>query len=194
MLIMESAALRLGLKEEEHMKTLAAVLVLVVAAASFGGVVFSPEKQDVKPGEPAVFILTVENAEQFNGADIVVGSDDVLSMSFVYSETWKSSMPGGWPSAGANPAGVYASDLYLTGNNVIGGFFNSLELGTLTIDTTGLKNGIYTLKIDSDFDGFFSSLSTGEGLYSSASFSVPEPATMALLALGGLLIARRRQA
>ncbi|MCL2330033.1 MAG: hypothetical protein FWC56_01885 [Phycisphaerae bacterium] len=173
-------------------KVLAASLVLAMAATSFGSVVFTLQNDlPIQEFVPVVFTVSVENSTPFNAMDLVVGSDSDLSMAFEYSAAFKAAMPNTIP---AMEAGVYASDLYMYGSNTTNGSSLSLVVGTLTI--AGLPEGTYGIKVDSDYDGLFSSLSFGANqspLFGSASFNVvPEPAS-ALLLLAGLPLLRRRK-
>jgi hypothetical protein len=177
------------------MKKLAAVLMVVVGTSNVfaGRVDFSPVSATVNPGEMASFdvSISVESLEAFDSASLVVGSND-LGIGFSYAESWidQQALP---PSAPVS-AGIYPHDLFF------GGFLSaavpSALVGTLTADTTGLAPGDYTVIVDSGADFDTSSLglvAASESLFGSATVTVvPEPATLALLGIGGIAVLRRR--
>ena len=121
-------------------------IFLVIAlgtSSAFGGIVsFDPVTVDVQAGETTTLEVTVAGAtSMFDTADILIGSDDLTLVDFVYSAAWEDAFQNVTPP---NPsgAGFYAaSDLFLGGNNPQLLDFPSLLVGTLTIDTTGLDPG-----------------------------------------------------
>lgn len=179
------------------MKKVAAIWVGVLFLNSYafaGFVSFDPEKASVLPGEPAVFGVTLvsDTLGDIQGADVVLGSDDV-AFGFQYSDEWGSAMVN---VSTPSPLGIFPFDLFVGGNGPLPIGLSSILLGTVTVETTGLAEGQYSIFVDSSRDGFSSiGLGTtfdpisGTGLIN----VVPEPMTLSLLGLGALALLRRRR-
>ncbi len=183
------------------MKKLAAVLLVVFATSNVlaGTVTFTPlTSTSVLEGETIRFEIGVEPTgfDSFNLVGITTGSDDGLQiMSLDFSQEWADAQAFP-PPIPAEPAGSYASDLFF------GGFLStpapSFTIGTLTVGTTGLATGDYQILVDGDADvglSFIALDAAEELLFGSAGVTVlvPEPATLALLGLGGIAVLRRRR-
>lgn len=205
------------------MKTLvSAVLVLVVAASSFGAMVtLTPTTPTsvVGPSTGTVkYDVTISSADVFNGFDLTLATDATNTankLTFAYATNFVTDSVGqtyGWDikgsSANATAPGArsgMAKEIYTFGALTSSDSDNgatlyagpSLKIGTLTVPLTGLANGDYHIYVIGGLtgDGIGKDGAVDTFTSTSAAFSVtPEPATMALLALGGLLVARRRHA
>jgi len=179
------------------------LLLLLLLPLSFAGTamgasaVFSPGSVSAprEPGSTAVFDIGIECGLPggFNLADVVIGSDDLPAdrgrLHFSYSDAWRLKFANVSPSRTA--VGVYAQDIYVGGNNPtsVGG---SCSLGTLTVDTGGLKDGDYRIRIDGSFDGIsgVGFNDTVEPLVGVATIHIPEPASLLILVLGGWVCRR----
>jgi len=179
------------------MKILSAVLVLVAAASSFGAVISFTGAPTVAPGGSlpvAVFGSVADVPASGFAAVINVG----LTTS---GGTESFAFDGGLPTGSNFTKTVTGNG---TASVLVNGFYtsalvdiaNGTKLGTLTI-TAPTAAGQYVVSTTGDLnyynadeESYFTTPVSG-----SFAFTVtPEPATMALLALGGLLIARRRHA
>jgi len=139
----------------------------------------------VTAGEDAVFSITVsvESLTEFDAADLVIGSDDVTDLTFSYSDAWMAAMSSVAPVSYDNS--LYLQDALLSSNNStpVGA---SLLVGTLTVDTTGLADGDYIVKVDPSVDGFSALWLSGvdDPLAGSGMVHVvPEPFSLALLSM-----------
>lgn len=179
------------------MKTLATVMVLAMAAASFGGVVRFVGPTEISVGTPVVFGIQIESTGVFSGTDIAFSTNDIAyeNFSFQFGAYPWNILTG--PQAGFGLTGK-TTEYYVGGVNTTATAVTGpvLDFGTLTL--SNLTEGIYSIDILGAGIDLISGAGSADGvddLMGTVSFTVtPEPATMALLALGGLLIARRRQA
>ena len=173
-----------------------------LARQAVGGIVtFSPNFQAPVPGEVVRMTLTLVatgDVTTISGADVVIGSHEV-PFTFAYSDEWLGVM-GRLPPP--DPAGFYDGwDFFVGGSTPTIGVGSSIELGTVSIGTASLAEGVYTIEVNTDFDGFsdifrgilgqpfVSEPLQGQGVFY---VGVPEPATVGLLAWGVAAIARRR--
>jgi hypothetical protein len=128
-------------------------LVLLAASSSFGAIaVFIPEVREVPP-EPATFGITVEleTLSDFNLADIVIGINAPANLSFEYSDDWNAAFSNVSPVT--LNVGFYTRDIFVGGNNSTALGVTSLDLGTLSVDTSALPPGTYDVTIDNSYDG-----------------------------------------
>jgi hypothetical protein len=178
------------------MKTLMISLcgILVVASTSFGAtVIFDPAVAICPMNQPFVFNVSLQGPAAFSSADMnFIADAGTLSFTAGGPVAW------GGTRVTANAANDITASFWMSAAGTNSGAATA-TVGTLTIDITGLPVGIYHIVVNGDVDGVsymgFNTLDpeaiTGVGTFL---IGIPEPATMALLALGGLLVARRRHA
>lgn len=179
------------------MKKVAAVLAVVcMCSSAFGGTIgFTPGEVTLRPSDPRVFTLDMgvgtTTVGMMDSADVFVGSDDLAITDFVFAdfsrfffenEANTQFYPSGW-KFGYFGLAADSTDFLL---------------GELTVDATGVPNGVYEVVVDAARDGNRSAF-TGGGVTDLIETSVatvtiiPEPATISLLALGALALIRRRK-
>jgi len=187
------------------MKNVAVTALLIGflgSSAMAGTISFGPDSAVVinpGAGDSTVvdFGLTVTDggiAVGFNSINVVVGSEDLAVTGFALNPTGITT----FFTNGAADNSVYASGWAF-------GYFggaapdsNNQFLGTLTVDAAGLAAGTtYFVTIDNTLDSNQSKLTAAsnvEPFFGQASITVvPEPATLALLGIGGLATAMRRR-
>ncbi len=192
-------------------KGIVLVLVGVMAATSaHAGTVGFFGPTDILPGTPAAQYSVVVDSSDLTGFDTIsmtIGSPDGFGLSFDYDPLFLAQTRA--PTTVPGPVGIYgalvpgATDVGLTAYRGLGPLWNAPVLvGTLTVDFTSLIPGDAPfIGIDSAFEvaslgSAVSLLANGpnqELLSGSVIFFVPEPATLGLLALGGLATALRRR-
>ncbi|MCP4591094.1 MAG: PEP-CTERM sorting domain-containing protein [bacterium] len=179
----------------------AVAVVLLLAAPSFGGYAdFTPAIVDnVIAGTPIIVDvdLVEDGLGDFDAAFALIGSDSATNLSFSFSTDWTTEFSTTYGPTNAD-GGLYAQGVYVGGEG--GSGVGGITMGTLTIDTTGMLDGDYTVEIDSGYDDDTSGLYSGYGeeedfedLYGVFDFTiVPEPSGLALMALGVVAMLRRR--
>ena len=193
------------------MKSVTATLSVIVLSVSraFGGIVtFDPPAVDILPGDIGIdvffdvsvgiegpdidgfdsfdlFFWPISDPYSLEMASFVFSPEAIAAFSFLYSDS------SGWPP--------YDYQLIIGGNSAGGTVGTSMFLGTLTVDTSGLSEpgDSTTLQVDAQYEidnlGFrmsllgdnFGDITGMESLYGSAAITIiPEPGTLALLAVG----------
>lgn len=175
------------------------VVALVLGARLAPGAVATfdpPHVQPVTPGQDVSFNITVavDSLAVFNWAEAVIGIEEDVALAFEYSDEWYAAWPPGNVSPPVYDVGVYVRDVYVgaDGDTPID---RALALGTVTVGTTGLPDGTYTVMIDSSDDVSALGLdAVWEDLDGMGTFYIPEPASLLfLLCAVGLLRGPRRK-
>ena len=180
------------------MKRMAACLVVsgFAASSAMGGTVrFDLVVKDLNIHVYDVSIASTE-FETFNSADLLIGSDKPLGLTFVYDQAFFDSAAP--PPADPMGFGVYPADSFQGGFNA-SGWMAPLLIGQLTVDTGGSREA-NVIQVSNAYENEL--LGTGlsqvlsgvvpeplEGM-----IKIPEPATLMLLGFGGLAVLRRRRA
>jgi len=160
----------------KNTQILSRAFLLLSATATFGATAtFVPlSPTTVPPGTVVSYevTLSVVSLASFDAADVIIGSPTASDLSFVYSPEWDQAFLN--ITGPLTNVGFYSHDVFVGGNNpaAVG---TSLKLGVVTIGTTGLTPGIYTVQIDPAVDGGVSKLSRGDlrdALSGSANFTV----------------------
>ena len=176
-------------------------MFVAVPALGVGTATFNPPVVNVPAGTPAVFdILITSGVGNFDAADLIIGVDNLggavpgITL-FEYDPAWVSAFASiiDPPQYGSGTFPAYVDFAYVGGSNQasVGA---SVMLGSIALDTTGLPNGDYPVRIDSN-DGF-SELTlggVGEDLSGYGTIHIPEPGSLALLGLGMVVGLRRRR-
>ncbi len=173
----------------------ALALIGVTTASLAATATFDPPLVEIQAGTPALFdvYVAVESLSAFDAADILIGSDEVPDVSFTYSPDWEAAMAG-FVTPITYDTGTYGQDVFVGGFSIAGAIQGGLWVGTLTVETTGLAEGDYPIVVDGTADGMSRLTLAGnwEPLSGAGTVRIPEPATLALLAFGALVLARRR--
>ncbi len=183
------------------MKNVAVALLLVGfigSVASAATVGFDAPETVLNPGDSRIVEMTLtvtEAAGAFDALNIKIGSDDLTITNFTPDIVDVFVFPGFL---------VNKADTSVYPSGWVFGYFgtesntpNAQMLGTLTVDTTGLADGTYTVQINPERDNGFSALGVAgvadlvSGLATIT--IVPEPATLALLGIGGVATVLRRR-
>jgi hypothetical protein len=193
-------------------KGLGAVAALALATSSaLAGTVSFSGPSTITPGSMAQFQVSVESSSLsgFDTVNMIIGSLDGLGLSFLLDPAFVASTT--LPPAAPAEVGIYAAvvptarDIGFGGNRFASPAWAApLLIGTLTVDTSALAPGASAfVGIDTQFEtdllgspaSLVASGASQDPLTGGVEISiVPEPATMLLLGIGGLVAARRRLA
>ena len=171
------------------------VLALVTTSSFAATATFTPVgPTQVPAGTNVIFdvTVTVGTLSGFDAADVVIGASNAFDLSFAYSAQWTSAF-----STVSNPSfdvGFYPQDVFVGGNNPTSVGTTKL-LGTVTVDTTGLVDGVYQLRIDNATDSVSTLARAGsaEPLNGSVNFivaaiPVPTAGTWGVVAMSLLVL------
>lgn len=172
-------------------------------AGTTGTVRYDLITPDGVPGADQAFDVSVQTPDTgIDALDIVMAARDASgiqssAMSFAFDSAFANAfnftLVADGPPVGSGRAFASANG-GLVGQDIL--------VGRLTIDTTGLPLGTYEIFTDNDAEGIFGpdGISNAQvngvktPLFGAGSFNiVPEPATLGLLAIGGLAVLRRRK-
>jgi len=147
--VLSARAARDSRRRTAH-RSLAALVVLAASSAWGASATFTPLGDiAVAPGIPVQYsvIISAQTLPGFDAADIVIGSNHARDVAFAYSAVWQTAFLNVTPPT--PDLGLYKQDVFVGGNNP-SSVGQSLVLGIVTVDTTGMIEGSYEVRIDAD--------------------------------------------
>lgn len=140
-------------------KGIVAWLLGVAASSALAATVtLTPQgPSTVRPGQLVTFDLVISTGTlpSFSGADVVIGSNEAAGLSFAYHTEWQEAFSNVSPVT--VDVGFYKHDVFVGGNNPTS-VGTSLSLGVVTIETAGLAEGTYEVRVDPVIDQDISKL------------------------------------
>lgn len=133
------------------------LLLITVAAICAGGwstpvsaatATFTPVGSTVVvPGTSVIFELAVavESLPRFDAADIIIGSDEATDIEFVFGAAWRAAFTVVLPVL--RDVGFYVQDVFVSSNTAATEPMQ-IVLGTVTVNTTGMSEGTYEVRIE----------------------------------------------
>ena len=166
-----------------------------LSVAVAGSVAFLPSQQVVESGGLASFELHVgsEDLGDWDNLRLHIGSDHLEFDGYVWNPHFEASLV----IAGVDLRNLGFYEHELSVYSLLNAGTDHVGVGTVSMSTEGLLPGRYEVVIDGLFDNGASSISARANHEAVSGLGVvtviPEPASMALLAAGGLLLLNRKR-
>jgi hypothetical protein len=173
-------------------RTIVTLLVTTLGATTAHGaqILFTPVEW--APGQVSLDITVLSGFEAVDAIDLLIGSDDMPAPFLGW--TWDSPFAVEHDAIIDTGLEYYTHDVFLTANNPLPSpaTVPNFRMGTLVAPDTG---EYYTIQVDFDLDEMSRVAMRGEyePFYYGGQVTIPEPATLALLGGGAIVVVWRRR-